>query len=366
MSKYKYYVVYPGWKPGIYRDYSSAQQASCGHPADVGNRKGFNTWKEAIEFYLARAGQLPDAKHAEWYEISAGDIPEDTLKTEYLEMHSPPDTKIQVHKQISDFAINPSQVHTQYIGRWGEEFASRVLVHKYLRKYGLNYQDAVCDELDGVFKITRKDQTLVQICWRNFEKETNSSPDILVKEGGFETFWEVKSSIADDPTDFEFTEPERDMAEECEESFWVMRVCHAGTMRAKAYEIPNPFYKKDINQKHFDGFGQCFKNGKIQSTAFVRMNCKGNGTVFICKKVNRKLKYLTDRIGSSNFEYSPAFKPLQMARLANKCDISIYLKGGYMADQINAIRMGVIRALLSYKPSMKRKLSEEGLLAQIH
>jgi small subunit ribosomal protein S9 len=58
------------------------------------------------------------------------------------------------------------------------------------------------------------------------------------------------------------------------------------------------------------------------------------------------------------------YAPLKAADLENKFDIKVNVDGGGISGQLDAIKLGIARAILSYDASLKPNLKKEGLLTR--
>jgi len=52
----RYYAVYPGKKPGVYREWSAASAASSGHHNE--KHPGFNSREEALNWYIMAISEV--------------------------------------------------------------------------------------------------------------------------------------------------------------------------------------------------------------------------------------------------------------------------------------------------------------------
>jgi len=59
-----------------------------------------------------------------------------------------------------------------------------------------------------------------------------------------------------------------------------------------------------------------------------------------------------------------AKRTLQIAELASSFDVVTTVKGGGVAAQADAVKMGVARALLEFNPELRKALKGEGLLTR--
>ncbi len=75
-------------------------------------------------------------------------------------------------------------------------------------------------------------------------------------------------------------------------------------------------------------------------------------------------------VNKRNFEdYVPTvtlqnlvLEPFQNAKLVNKFDVKVVVKGGGMAGQVGAIRLGISRALCEQDEELRPALKEAGLM----
>jgi small subunit ribosomal protein S9 len=58
------------------------------------------------------------------------------------------------------------------------------------------------------------------------------------------------------------------------------------------------------------------------------------------------------------------YKPFEVTGTLNKYDLTVNLKGGGVTGQIDALRMGIARALLQVNPENRKALRKEGLLTR--
>lgn len=93
------------------------------------------------------------------------------------------------------------------------------------------------------------------------------------------------------------------------------------------------------------------------STAVVKLTEKGSGRV----QIN----------GKDIKEYFPVFyqeeavmKPFTVSELGNKFDADIKVTGGGPTGQVDAVKLGIARALVKYNPSLVSQLREHGLLTR--
>ncbi len=92
------------------------------------------------------------------------------------------------------------------------------------------------------------------------------------------------------------------------------------------------------------------------SSAVVRLT-EGKGKIIVNE---RDLKEYFP-ISEQNKE---AVKPLTVSELAGKFDADIKVSGGGMIGQVDAIKLGIARALVKHDPSLISQLREHGLLTR--
>jgi len=81
----------------------------------------------------------------------------------------------------------------------------------------------------------------------------------------------------------------------------------------------------------------------------------GTGKITINKKI------FEDYIPTITLQNS-VLEPFQKAALVNKFDVKVVAKGGGIAGQVGAIRLGISRALCEYDEDLRPALKEAGLL----
>lgn len=59
-----------------------------------------------------------------------------------------------------------------------------------------------------------------------------------------------------------------------------------------------------------------------------------------------------------------AMKPFRVADLTNKYDVGANLKGGGVTGQLEALQLGIARALVGVDDNLKKPLKDEGLLTR--
>ncbi len=92
------------------------------------------------------------------------------------------------------------------------------------------------------------------------------------------------------------------------------------------------------------------------SLASVRMS-SGKGVITVNGKPAKD--YFTNTVGSTSFA-----KPLDVAGVKSKYDVSAIVSGGGLTGQLDALTLGISRALVKISDSHKTSLRDEGLLTR--
>ncbi|MCM8786146.1 MAG: 30S ribosomal protein S9 [Candidatus Omnitrophica bacterium] len=93
-----------------------------------------------------------------------------------------------------------------------------------------------------------------------------------------------------------------------------------------------------------------------KSVAIVKMK-EGEGKILVNKKTLEQYFPLF-------YQQENAIKPLIVTDLKGKFDFEIKTQGGGITGQVDAIKLGIARALVKYDPSLTPKLKEYGLLTR--
>jgi small subunit ribosomal protein S9 len=109
--------------------------------------------------------------------------------------------------------------------------------------------------------------------------------------------------------------------------------------------------KKMDNKQFLIGVGR-----RKKSVAIVKMK-EGEGKI----TVNRKT---LEQYFPIFYHQEDAIKPLIVTDLKNKFDIEVKTEGGGITGQVDAIKLGIARALVKYDSSLLPKLKEYGLLTR--
>ncbi|MCM8771714.1 MAG: 30S ribosomal protein S9 [Candidatus Omnitrophica bacterium] len=93
-----------------------------------------------------------------------------------------------------------------------------------------------------------------------------------------------------------------------------------------------------------------------KATAVVKMK-EGKGEIIINKRTLEQYFPLF-------YQREEAIKPLIVTDLKDKFDFEIKTEGGGISGQVDAVKLGIARALVKYDPSLTPKLKEYGLLTR--
>ena len=390
-----FHAVVRGLKPGIYREWFGPHGAQIqveGFPNKL--HEGFDSLEAAVSWYLRRAGTQPFDR--QWYECHAQDIPAQEIEMRPIT----PDLAISItiatsgsSSSAQDQPVSDQRlaIDTQEIGRWGERFALWALL-KWLDERHPEYADANLSETKDGYTVRQGERTLAGIHWYNNEGESNQSPDIKVVEDGYETYWEVKSTIHHDKMAFALTASEWGLAKEKGEQFYILRVCGAGTRRATIYMIQDPYrlaheglirfkeqsslprsvtlmdpsHLEDVDTapvrqsnkdpSHLHGYVEGIGRRKA-STARVRLRPNGTGSILVN---GRPDKAYFRRMG----DLDTVKAPLHLVGYQGQMDVTILVKGGGVTGQAEASRLGIARALLKLDPELRQELRRAGFLTR--
>lgn len=93
-----------------------------------------------------------------------------------------------------------------------------------------------------------------------------------------------------------------------------------------------------------------------KSTAIVKLK-EGKGEIIVNKRSLEKYFPLF-------YQQQEVTKPLVVTDLKDKFDIEVKVEGGGITGQVDAIKLGISRALVKYDSSLTPKLKEYGLLTR--
>ena len=92
------------------------------------------------------------------------------------------------------------------------------------------------------------------------------------------------------------------------------------------------------------------------STAVVKL-IPGTGEIIINKKS-------LEKHFAKDYQQAEAIRPLIVAELKDKFDIEIKTHGGGSTGQVDAVKLGIARALIKFDSSLTSKLRENKLLTR--
>lgn len=92
------------------------------------------------------------------------------------------------------------------------------------------------------------------------------------------------------------------------------------------------------------------------STAIVKLK-KGKGDISVNKRDIKDYFLLPERVAE-------VVKPLTVTETTGQFDMEIKVSGGGISGQVDAVKLGIARAISKYNPSLVAKLREYGLLTR--
>jgi small subunit ribosomal protein S9 len=105
-------------------------------------------------------------------------------------------------------------------------------------------------------------------------------------------------------------------------------------------------------QRYYEGVGR-----RKASTARVRIYPGGSGSVTINGK---PLEEYLPRFGDAE----ESMRPLDVAGLRGKVDVTVSVEGGGITGQTDAVKMGLARALVSLDEELRLAMRRAGLLTR--
>ena len=100
------------------------------------------------------------------------------------------------------------------------------------------------------------------------------------------------------------------------------------------------------------------------ASATVYLKAGGTGKIEISKRGKKEKKSLDEYFTNSLFNKKEVLKPLELLNKKNDCDLKIRVKGGGTTGQLEAIRLGIAKALLEVSPEYRTTLKGFGLLTR--
>ena len=116
-----------------------------------------------------------------------------------------------------------------------------------------------------------------------------------------------------------------------------------------------------MNEKnnYYIGIGR-----RKSASATVYLKAGGTGKIEISKRGKKEKKSLDEYFTNSLFNKKEVLKPLELLNKKNDCDLKIRVKGGGTTGQLEAIRLGIAKALLEVSPEYRTTLKGFGLLTR--
>ena len=100
------------------------------------------------------------------------------------------------------------------------------------------------------------------------------------------------------------------------------------------------------------------------ASATVYLKAGGTGKIEISKRGKKEKKSLDEYFTNSLFNKKEVLRPLELLNKQNDCDLKIRVKGGGTTGQLEAIRLGIAKALLEISPEYRTTLKGFGLLTR--
>ena len=100
------------------------------------------------------------------------------------------------------------------------------------------------------------------------------------------------------------------------------------------------------------------------ASATVYLKAGGTGKIEISKRGKKEKKSLDEYFTNSLFNKKEILRPLEILNKQNNCDLKIRVKGGGTTGQLEAIRLGIAKALLEVSPEYRTTLKGFGLLTR--
>ena len=119
---------------------------------------------------------------------------------------------------------------------------------------------------------------------------------------------------------------------------------------------------KKVNNKFFTGVYHYGVGRRKTAVAQVRVYCdikdavNENGLIVNGKKYTEYFQ--------TDSQKDTFLEPLKIAGLQEKCAISVLVRGGGIAGQSDAVKLGIARALIKYDENLRPALKAEGLLTR--
>lgn len=118
---------------------------------------------------------------------------------------------------------------------------------------------------------------------------------------------------------------------------------------------------KKSKETAFDGKYHGAVGRRKTAVAQVRLYCDVKKATHKDIIVNGKI---FDEYFTTDAQKDHVLEPLKVSGMDEKCAVSILVKGGGLAGQSNAVKLGIARALVKYDETLRPALKVDGLLTR--
>jgi small subunit ribosomal protein S9 len=123
--------------------------------------------------------------------------------------------------------------------------------------------------------------------------------------------------------------------------------------------MTNEVKTNNPNHNYYIGVGR-----RKNASATVYLKTEGTGKIEIAKRGKKKKKSLDEYFTNSLLYKKEIMKPLEVLGKKNDCDLKIRVEGGGTTGQLEAIRLGIAKALLEVSPDYRPTLKAFDLLTR--
>lgn len=110
---------------------------------------------------------------------------------------------------------------------------------------------------------------------------------------------------------------------------------------------------------YYTGIGR-----RKSASATVYLKPSGTGKIEISKRGKKEKKSLDEYFTNSLLNKKEILRPLELLNKQNDYNLKIRVKGGGITGQLEAIRLGIAKALLEVSPEYRTTLKGFGLLTR--